>query len=74
MKQNTRGSDVFLKADIAAILRALALTIEAATPGDYTRGYRAALAAAAVALNIDSDNSPAAWSGSNDKRSYTREE
>lgn len=49
---NIRSSDVFLKDDIAAILRALALTIETVPPSDYTRGYRAALAAVAVALNI----------------------
>ena len=53
-----RSSDVFLKADIAAILQALALTVQAAPDGEFTRGYRAALAAVAVALHIKGDKSP----------------
>lgn len=54
-----RSSDVFLKADIAAILRALALTMQEAGDGEYARGYRTALAAVAVALNIEGDKRPA---------------
>lgn len=59
MGQQIRSSDVFLKEDVAAILRALALTTQAAHDGEFTRGFRAALAAVAVALNIESDRSPA---------------
>lgn len=50
-----RSSDVFLKADIAAMLRALTLTAHAvatAEPSDFERGYLTALAAVAVALII----------------------
>lgn len=51
-----RSSDVFLKADIAAMLRALTLTAHAvatAEPSDFERGYLTALAAVAVALNME---------------------
>lgn len=52
MQQQLRGSDVFLKPDVDHILQALALTAQDAVPGEYNRGYRAALAAVAVALGI----------------------
>jgi hypothetical protein len=45
---------VFLKADIAAILHALAMTAQAIPPGEWQRGYQAAIAAVAVALGIRS--------------------
>lgn len=64
MRQQIRSSDVFLKEDIAGILRALALTTQAANDGEFTRGFRAALAAVAVALNIEGDKSPDVGSGS----------
>ena len=50
-----RSSDVFLKKDIEGVLRALVLTAHAvATPetGDFERGYLTALAAVAIALNM----------------------
>lgn len=47
MKQQIRSSDVFLKEDLAGILRALALTTQATNDGEFTRGFRAALAAVA---------------------------
>ncbi len=52
MPPQIRPSDVFVKMDIAAILRALALTISAAPADDYRSGYCAALAAVATALSI----------------------
>lgn len=50
--RSVRGSDVFLQADIAAIVKALALTAQAGERGEYTRGFLAGLAAVAVALHV----------------------
>ena len=47
-----RGSDVFLREDLAAIIGALAMTAQAGERGEYTRGFMAALAAMAVALHV----------------------
>ena len=60
-----RSSDVFLKADIAAILKALAMTVGAAAPpnDDYSHGFRTALAAIAVALNSEYDKAPSNAAG-----------
>jgi hypothetical protein len=46
MRQEIRGSDVWLSTDLHNIMRALALTVDAAAQDDYARGYRAALAVA----------------------------
>jgi hypothetical protein len=46
-----RSSDVWLKSDIANLLRALALTARE-SPDEYSRGYAAAIAAVALALGI----------------------
>lgn len=48
-----RPSNVFLKPDLAGMLRALAMTAQAAgDDGDFTRGYLAAVATVATALGI----------------------
>jgi hypothetical protein len=52
MRQEIRGSDVWLSTDLHNIMRALALTVDAAAQDDYARGYRAALAALAVAIGV----------------------
>ena len=57
MTTSIRGSDVFLQADIARILLAIALTNEAAavayaTSDAYRAGFQAALAATAVAFGL----------------------
>jgi hypothetical protein len=55
---NIRSSDVFLKADITAILSALSYAAQANANGngngngDYLRGYFVALATVATALSI----------------------
>ena len=64
MKQQIRSSDVFLKEDIAAILRGMAFTVQMAPDSEFNRGFRAGLAVVAVALNIESDKSPATLPGS----------
>jgi hypothetical protein len=49
----TSGSEVWMKADLASILRALWLaTLAARGDGEYARGYAAALATVAAALGI----------------------
>lgn len=53
MQQRIRPSDVFIKEDIRGILAALALTAQAHDDSEFTRGFRAALAAVAVALNME---------------------
>ena len=47
-----RPSDVWLAADVRNILQALAATADASGNAEYARGYRAAVAAVAVALGI----------------------
>jgi hypothetical protein len=47
-----RGSDVFLREDLAGILAAMAMTVQAVPPGEFRRGYMAALAAMAVAVHV----------------------
>lgn len=50
---NIHPSNVFLKPDLAGMLRSLALTVQAGgNADDFTRGYLAALIAVATALNI----------------------
>lgn len=48
----SQPSDVWLARDLRNILQALALTADNAAPGEYSRGYRAALAAVAVAIGV----------------------
>lgn len=50
-----RSSDVFLKEDIRAMLKALLLTIEALPEGEYKDGYLRAIAAVALAFNLGPD-------------------
>jgi hypothetical protein len=52
MRQEIRGSDVWLSTDLRNIMQALALTVDAAEQDEYARGYRAALAAVAVAIGV----------------------
>jgi hypothetical protein len=47
-----RGSDVFLREDLAGILAAMAMTVQAVPPGEFRRGYMVALAALATALHV----------------------
>jgi hypothetical protein len=50
---NIRSSDVFLKSDLAAILRGMAMTVQAVGKhDDFDLGYLTAVAAFATALNI----------------------
>ena len=50
---NIRPSDVFLKSDLAAMLRALAVSAQVtASDGECLRCYLSALATVAVALSI----------------------
>lgn len=52
MMHQAQPSDVWLTRDLRNILQALALTADDAAPGEYSRGYRAAIAAVAVAIGV----------------------
>jgi hypothetical protein len=52
MRQEIRSSDVWLSTDLRNIMQALALTVGDAEQDEYARGYRAALAAVAVAIGV----------------------
>lgn len=50
MRQEIRGSDVWLSTDLERIMQALALTVAEATSDEYVRGYQSALAAMAMVV------------------------